>query len=691
MTVVALLAGCSAQEEDLNYGKGGLLISLGNEEVEVSMRATPAELGVPEPVFFHLSATKDDTGDVIYNGDFKTRIVSALPGNYTLQATCGEDVILGWDTPYYIGTAQAEVLNGQTTEITIPCKVGNSLVSVRYANPELFDQLYSDYALKVFVEPYSISIDAAQAERSAYLRAGSDVQISFVATTLEGTEVDYSLNKSLEAYLPLQAADHAIITLSASNFGVNVSKVEVKQVTVQETIPMEWLPKPKLANFGNGTNALETVETNDAIAASIGYTAAMPIEDFEFTLNFEDPQYTGLNKTYTLSTLSDADRTALTGIGIVLPTLNTQSGSLDLTNLTGNLQTNKGTTTNNKINVRVKANNRWSNDTGQDYTIKVIKPEFTINMWPGNIWTKEMNAAELTNDNITKGNLNRIKSKITYQYQTSGGSWTNFNDGARVSGLQTGTSYNVRGVYREGIYSTTANVSTFSPITLTNGSLNDYTYEGNDGKIFQNYGRRFFWNGWATLNELTCDYCIATAYAYNTRSGTRPVTDAVNGNAAWIATIGWGYGSTTGSTKIHTPGELYLGTLTNVNHDDDTANKNYGISYASHPTSLAFHYKYIPYDSDKSDIYIQVLHDNTILGSATLQQASTVNTYTYTQLSINYLQEAEKLKLAPNKLIVVFKSGFNSSVKNYGSSGLNSVRHVGSQLFIDEVSLVYDK
>ena len=47
-------------------------------------------------------------------------------------------------------------------------------------------------------------------------------------------------------------------------------------------------------------------------------------------------------------------------------------------------------------------------------------------------------------------------------------------------------------------------------------------------------------------------------------------------------------------------------------------------------------------------------------------------------------------------MIVVFKSGFNAEVYNYGTGsemGNNSAEpsHRGSELYIDDVSLVYDK
>ena len=280
-----------------------------------------------------------------------------------------------------------------------------------------------------------------------------------------------------------------------------------------------------------------------------------------------------------------------------------------------------------------------------------------------------------------------------YQFSNDGNNWTNLGEDLRKADLTPGTTYYIRGVYRGEIASERVEVKTYPIIQLNNSNLEAYSQEGKDGNPFDNYGARFYWVNWATLNELTCDYCPWTAYAYNTRSGTRPVSgsEAYSGTSAWIATIGWGYGGTTGNTKYQTPGELFLGSLTDVNHDKDTATKNYGTSYDSHPTHIKFMYKYIPYENDQSDIYIQILHDDIILGDASLQETATLETYTEGMLTINYDKEIEKMGLLPNRIILVFRSGINNYVNNYGNSGKNGVRFVGSELYIDDISLIYDK
>lgn len=42
----------------------------------------------------------------------------------------------------------------------------------------------------------------------------------------------------------------------------------------------------------------------------------------------------------------------------------------------------------NQFQVRIKANERWSDKA--DYTVKTIKPVFSIGVYPGNIWDQRI-------------------------------------------------------------------------------------------------------------------------------------------------------------------------------------------------------------------------------------------------------------------------------------------------------------
>lgn len=695
-----LLTACQAEQWEGT--EGGFLISLG-EDVTVTTKSTPAELGKPVKEQFSLKIVKESTGSTLYDGTFTSDQIPASAGLYTVTATYGNNPLLGLDTPYYKGEeAGVEVTEGETRTVNLSCKVANALTSVTYEEPEKFDALFSSYGLKVSVDNQFVTINNNNAQKSAYYRAGTIPTFQFVGTLKDnGQAVSMTLeDDKLKDADTFGAGKHCKLTLkvkpATSGVILTVAKVEVENVTISETIPVEWLPKPKIEAEGFEGNSLPFAET-ESKAATVKLNTATALQDLKIKFNFADPQFAAFNQEYQLSTLSEDTRKDLEEkLGITLPAIGDSSPSIQLDNLIARLQTNAGEATANTIELDAQANGRWSHEdteANRSYTLNCNKPEFTVSAYPGNIWTKEFTMNALMEEQVVSGDFAKLSSDMTYQFSTNNKDWSNLGEDLRKADLTPGTTYYIRGLYRGVIASEAVEVKTYPIIELENGNLENYSQEGEDGNAFKNYGARFYWNNWTTLNELTCDYCPWAAYAYNTRSGTRPISDneAYSGTSAWIATIGWGYGGTIGGSKYQTAGELFLGSLTNVDHDEDTATKNYGISYDSHPTHVTFMYKYLPYENDNSDIYVQILHDDIILGEAKLQETSRIETFKLGTLTLNYDNQIERISLVPNKIILVFKSGSNNSVNNYGNSGRNGVRFVGSELYIDDISLIYDK
>ena len=686
-TVLAvLLAACSEEENVSQAGKPGFVVSL-TESVKVESRRTPEGIGKPAASNFQLKITRQSDGFEAYNGSY-TATIPAPVGMYTLEATHGDNPVLALDAPYYKGTAEAEVVSEtESTPVTIQCMVANALASVVFddSGAYKFDDQFSSYEVRVAFP--SISTVLGNDGKSAYYRAGTKPVFTFEGTLEDGTHIEPVplTDEKLSDNTTFAAGQHCIIKLrlgaTSSGVRVEVSKVEVKPVTINETIPLEWLPKPKVEAEGFTDNVLSMYET-ETPTAKFNFNLSSALQELKFTLNFADETYQALNKTYTLSELSEEDKTALTEAGVVLPAIGSKEATLDFTDLAAKLTgSTTGEVLSNVITLdEVRANNRVL-EGNQTYTIQTSAPDFNLVVYPGNIWSKQFTA----NTEITHGNAEVIRNGMTFEYRSVGTEeWISSPDSI-IDGLpqdkEKETAYQVRGKFGKH-YTEVVNAKTYPAIPLENGNMESWHQEGKDGNPFDNYGARFYWDYWATINELTCDYCPWAAYAYNTRSGTRAITgsEAYEGTTAWIATIGWGYGSNIGKTNKQSPGELFWGTTSNVNHNDDTIDKTYGKEYFSHPTSVSFMYKYIPYDNDKSDIYVQILHDDEILGEAKLQEDKKMDDYSLGKLDINYYYP-EKITLSPNKLIIVFKSGENSSVQNYGNDGRYGVKFIRTKLW----------
>lgn len=685
---VCMLSAC---QQDETPGTGSLQVNLTDG---ADTRALPA-FSDEMTGQFGVTVYNQADAKTVFQGTCAELNASSLllkPGDHSVRALFGTNPALALDEPYYVSDpATVTIVSGKTKTVSLVCRVGNALAAFELTNQDKLEKVIKDYAIVTTVGDASVEWRPGDSA-NPYFQAGSAVTFYLKGTWLENNQpysrklAEIASAEAAHLYKYRFAVDTSNMTGLTLDITVDAS---VEEVGVSETLPQNWLPAPKIAASGFDALCLMTyTETADNVAATIAYTALRPVEEVELTLNYADPRLTGLNGTYLLSSLTEEQRTALQEADIELPAVDglQKAGSL-VFNTRDYLTLDGGVDASNRISVRVKANDRWS-DTST-YEIQTIRPLFGLTVLPGNVWTKEFSASPLSQSDLTSdGNVSRF-TDITYEYSTDGGNTWLPCTGVRSAGLTPNTTYYARAKYRGQIAGSAVAVKTYPLTALTNGGLESWSQvSGKDGNAFSNYGARFEFDGWATINQQTCDYCPWTAYNYNTRSGTRPVSDTPSGSgtAAWIATIGWGYGGTSGNPKHRTPSELFLGSLTDVDTGNDTATKNYGIDYGSHPTGVQFTYKYTPYDGDHSDIFVQVLNGDQVIGSGTLQQSNAVGSYTTHVMQVDY--DANLLHLAPNRLILVFRSGVNASTTK---QGINNVEQVGSQLFVDDISLVYDK
>ena len=254
--VIGLLAGCSfADEWDQPEAAGSLQLSMPGICVDVSeTRSTPSELGTPAPSDFHLNIVRQSKGVAIYDGAFTTDRIKAAPDTYDISVACGTNPLLGLDAPYYIGTATATVAStAEPTEVAVPVKVGNALVSAVFGDTEenaaRFERFFDNCSVDVSIGTTSASITRENPGKSVYVRAENTVELTFTGYHKAlGQTVSMPIVLPEEMSYTLHAADHLIITLGlepdAESAVVNVQKAELDSVGVDEKISYNWLPRP---------------------------------------------------------------------------------------------------------------------------------------------------------------------------------------------------------------------------------------------------------------------------------------------------------------------------------------------------------------------------------------------------------------------------------------------------------------
>lgn len=714
-----LFTACSEEENLSQTGKTGFLVSLA-EDVKVESRSTPEELGEPVASQFNLKITNQVTGSELYNDSYTSDLIPASAGTYAIEATHGENQLLAVDAPYYKGTAEAELADGESEAVNVECKVANALASVVFSDGGAlkFEDQFSKCELNVLVAGNSALIDGV---KSAYYRAGSTPTFEFRGTLKDsGEEVVQTLtNAKFEDPATFAAGAHCVITLKIGavepGVKIEITKVEVKEVTVSETIPMEWLPKPKVKATGfDSNNTLAFVETEQKQAA-LNLDLSSALQDIKFKFNFEDEQFASLEKEkeYLLSTDKETMEQAL---GITLPSIGDKPESIDLSGLIAKLQTNAGVPTNNSIEIDVQANNRWSSDAieGEStpnlkYTLTCNKPEFSIAVQPGNVWTKTFTIDEPT---ITAGNAEILNEKLVYQYKerdAGDDAWQTCSGGLEqvFSDAPENKAYQVRAFYREGIVSDVVDITLETPAQLPNSDMEEWWIETKTAgslitkKTYYTFhpyaegqGNSSWWDtnndkaqGGTVAFGIWYEGCFASCVSYT--------TDVHGGSKAaliYLSGCGDGYANTSGSYV----GGAMVGSLFIGSYNSGIIQ---GHSFESRPSSLSFWYKYKPYNSDAFKVIVSLKDGDTEIATGTYEPTAYSeedNAYKQATVDFNYTDDKATATticvqfLASNKTELSGSDFAWGTTINYPTIGDWTV-HMGSVLKIDDLHLNYDK
>lgn len=704
------MVGCQEEEDSALTDGTGLLISLTND-VEVTTKSTPKELGEPLKQKFKLKVVNDATPSLkYYEGNYKEGLkVSTPEGRFRLTAEYGTNPILALNDPYYKGDTIAEVEKGKTTSVSISCKVANALTSVVFGKStegQDFTADFSDYRVDVFVEEdenhtYVAPVEIKDNGKSAYYRAGTIPTFTFVGTVRE-TRKPYTFkleNDQLKNAANFAAGKHCkiILTMAKAEAGlkVEVSKVKVEEVDINETIPLDWLPKPKLETEGFDVDdattlyMLEGATRKHTAKLNINLAKGYGLDELTFSVNGD----TELEGEYKLSEMTEEQRTAFVKKGIVLPVIGDLNPAIDFSAATATATANEdgSDATLALSNVVATAYTRSNDALSYKLITTKINPDLIV--YPGNIWTKEFTPTPV----CASGNESLFNKNVSFEYSKDGGnSWIASPKNEAITGLNPGETYKVRSVCL-GLVSDAKEVKTYPQIVLENGDMEDWSYT-NGPVSWSNKGpfwKRWYVNsikddskeGWMTLNAYTVSDNDLKAYISN--SGTERSDKKHSGSyAAEIKTIGWGKGTTAATPasiiKKNTPGELFLGKIDNIT-------PVYGLSYTSKPTAVKFYYIYEPEGSHSFKVEISLFNGNTIIAKNEYygMKSQDSNVYTEQILDFNYDKEVKDIEVT--KISIRFISGENTNREVDKASILNSSRHTGNKLYIDDISLIYDK
>lgn len=254
-----LLSSCRAGlSPEIRQGEGEFIISLPDVYAEVSLvKSAPSELHVPSADEFNIRVIRNSNGAVIFDRKLKNaqetvKVASGEP--YTIIAEYGSNPAVGLNSPYYVGTVIESVEYKQTKNVVIPCKIGNALVSITFGSSEKgasrFEKYFENCTVEVNVGDNMVYLPFGNPYASAYLQAGKEFTLSFTGVLRSSGESRNFSFPSNDIPSSLSAGEHLRLTLDieeSSGLDISISKAEVFENILEQSIPYIWLPLPEFS------------------------------------------------------------------------------------------------------------------------------------------------------------------------------------------------------------------------------------------------------------------------------------------------------------------------------------------------------------------------------------------------------------------------------------------------------------
>ena len=138
MCACLCVTGCREQA-DLEVTGGRFDITLQDGSSAQPTRVRPYEVTgeMKKQFVLHIA---DETDRSWFSGtmeQYEKASPALKPGNFALSAYLGDNLPLALDAPYYVAdNTTASIRAGQVTAVTLQCKVGNSMASFAFADPD---------------------------------------------------------------------------------------------------------------------------------------------------------------------------------------------------------------------------------------------------------------------------------------------------------------------------------------------------------------------------------------------------------------------------------------------------------------------------------------------------------------------------------------------------------------------------
>ena len=255
-TSVLVMTGCSDENPIVgSNGEGGIspiVIADGTVEEVVPITRAEEQIIVPDANEFGLRLTKTDgTYDQSWETIGQFPVDESYPiGAYKMEAYYGNINEEGFDRPYFYGSEEFIVEEGETSKVNITASLANSMVSIDYT--DAFKQYFKTYSVQAHTKGGRY-VDFFEGEvRPAYMRPG-EMSLIVHLEKQNGVEATFQ-----PAEIVIEPRHHYHITLDVNNGEIGDAQLQIlfddsvvnEDVVIDLSDELMLSPAPELIAVG---------------------------------------------------------------------------------------------------------------------------------------------------------------------------------------------------------------------------------------------------------------------------------------------------------------------------------------------------------------------------------------------------------------------------------------------------------
>ena len=505
---IATIAGLSSCHDDqmLSGGQGVLHINTHIKDdvvpvVKAPSRATPEDLGLSDKCLIHICNSKGVVRQYKKLSEIPSDGIKLVADHYHAHAWAGDSLPASFDAKYYRGHEEFDISGGQTTNISLECKIVNVVVAVNYDRE--IDNFLKDYKLTVSHDRGNLEYVGKDERWGYFMMPSTDKNLTW---KLEGTRTENGESYVKEGVIA-NASPSTLYTIKLNvpdnedPIAGGFLTIEVDETPLDEiTTPVVIIAAPTIVGYGFNINEDMIAETGNIGHVSLVIAGSTALTDVEIESDNLGSLVGDSENKFNLMRMSDAMIEQFNNAGINYYYEYDEIEDVSWLKLNFEPEfTNRLSSGTHRFTIKATDANNKTNEA--DFTIVCeadpVKLPETFD--DGNVFAKEATiTGQILKDDATPGTLYRVKSVSRAE-----GDWIKATDvkvtgktfTAKLTNLTPGTTYEYTVTSGDFISEDIRTFTTEEAPQLPNASFEDWDDSGKAHLIYAPGGQMFWDSG----------------------------------------------------------------------------------------------------------------------------------------------------------------------------------------------------